>query len=131
MWTRAALDLRQVALADRFFLLLLNQPCQLLLRDLAAESAEGPFDFAQVPDFLTERHIAMCNHYIAICDQKQEVFSTWNVALTDKQKAVRMPTGFSRGSRGDWGWRSLCSNQEPVGAVDMQSLARGPGLIAS
>jgi hypothetical protein len=50
--SNATLDLRDVALADRLALLLLDEPDQLLLGQLAIEAAKGSLDFAEVPDFL-------------------------------------------------------------------------------
>jgi hypothetical protein len=38
------------------------------LRQFAVESADGPFYFPEVPKFFTERHIAICDYYIADCD---------------------------------------------------------------
>jgi hypothetical protein len=67
-----ALDLREIALADRFAELLLDHPGKLLLGELTAEPAECAFDLPQVPKFFTERHIAICDYSIAICDRGQE-----------------------------------------------------------
>ena len=65
---RAALDLREIALADGFAQLLLDQPRHLLLGKFAVQAAEGAFHLPQVPKFFTEPHIAICDYYIAICD---------------------------------------------------------------
>ncbi len=61
MRPRAAFDLREIALADGFAELLLDQPGHLLLREFAVEAAERAFHFPQVPEFFTESHIAICN----------------------------------------------------------------------
>ena len=68
---RAALDLREVGLADRRVHLLANGAHQFLLRHGAVESAEGAFDFAEVADFLAEFHIAIRNNNIAICNKSK------------------------------------------------------------
>src|SRR4051812_36419813 len=46
----AALDLREIALADGLAELLQDEARQLDLRDFAVEPTQGAFDFAQVPE---------------------------------------------------------------------------------
>jgi hypothetical protein len=42
------------------------------LRQLAVEAADGALHFPEVSKFFTERHIAICDYYIADCDWCQE-----------------------------------------------------------
>ena len=70
----AAFDLRKIALADRLAEFLLDQPRQLYLREFTVQSAQRSLDFPQVPKLFTERHIAICDYYIADCYLCQEAF---------------------------------------------------------
>src|ERR1017187_3083562 len=70
--TRAALDLREVALADGLSQLFLDQPGHLELRELTVEPAERAFHFAEVAELFAELHMAICDYYIANCDGCQE-----------------------------------------------------------
>jgi hypothetical protein len=49
-----------------FFEFLRNGPHHLLLGHGAIQSAERSFHFPEVPDFLAEVHIAICDYSIAI-----------------------------------------------------------------
>src|SRR5215471_7667255 len=68
MRTLAALDLRQIRLADRLARLFTDRLEQFLLGHRAPHTAEGAFHLAQVTDFLAERHMPNRNNYIAICN---------------------------------------------------------------
>jgi hypothetical protein len=78
MRTRAALDLRQIRLADAVALaqFLANGPNQFQLRHGALEPAKRSFDFAEVTDFFAQLHINISNRdiYIAICDLCQDLY---------------------------------------------------------
>ena len=74
---RAALDLREIRLADRGFarllaggVLLLDGADQLLLSHGTVEPAEIAFYLAQITDFVAELHCPITNRniYIAICN---------------------------------------------------------------
>ena len=57
MWAGAALDLREVGLADGFAAAFgLNGADELLLGHGATEAAEVAFDFTEVADFVAEFH---------------------------------------------------------------------------
>ena len=81
MGAGAALDLREVGLADRGSVLLpvarfcwiLDGADQLLLGHGPVEAAKIAFDFTEVTDFVAEFHIADRNIYIAICNKSKRV----------------------------------------------------------
>ena len=54
----AALNLREVALADGFAEVLLDHAGEFHLRQFTVEAADGALHFAEVSKFFTERH---CN----------------------------------------------------------------------
>ena len=69
MRPRAALDLREIGLADGAPDLLLEQADDLELGELAVEAAERALDLAEVAEFFAEPHITICNIYITDCDR--------------------------------------------------------------
>src|SRR5579864_301871 len=73
MGAGAALDLREIGLADALAHLLLDGADNLLLGKGAAVAAQRAFHFAQVADFLPELHIANRNINIANCNSDQEL----------------------------------------------------------
>ena len=80
MWPGAALDLREVGLADSRpvfaaagFVGFLNGPDQLLLGHRPVEAAEIAFDLAKIANFVAQFHIADCNNNITICDKRKRV----------------------------------------------------------
>ena len=85
MWPRAALDLREVRLADGrtvfatagFGLIglligFLDGTDQLLLCHCAVEASKIAFDLTKIADFVAQFHIADCNESITICNKEQE-----------------------------------------------------------
>src|SRR5271165_747172 len=71
--TRAALELRQVRLAQAASQFLLERVGQLLLCHLAVHVAQGAFDQPEVAKFFAEFHIAISNYTIAICNVKNSI----------------------------------------------------------
>ena len=67
----AALDLREIRLADRVACLALDSLQQFLLRHWAVVATQGAFHLAEVTNFLSDCHIANCNYNIAICNTCQ------------------------------------------------------------
>src|SRR6266511_2857400 len=65
---RAALDLREIRLADRFAQFFLDGSNNLLLCHRSSQSAKGSLDFAHVSEFGAEFHITNCDIYITDCD---------------------------------------------------------------
>jgi hypothetical protein len=50
----------------------LHRPDNFLLRQFAIQTSQRAFHFAQVPKFLSQSHIAICDKNIADCDTRQE-----------------------------------------------------------
>ena len=78
--SRAALDLREVRLAQPTASFFLQRARQVLLRHLVIHAAQRAFDQAQVAEFFAELHITICNYDIAICNC-QELDLAWNEGL--------------------------------------------------
>jgi len=76
VWTLAALDLREVGLADGLAGLGVNALLQLLLRKGPIQAAERTFDLAKVANFFTHRHICQ----IAIIVSQYEILSSTGLA---------------------------------------------------
>src|SRR5260370_3943555 len=76
VWTLAALDLREVGLADGLAGLGVNALLQLLLRKGPIQAAERTFDLAKVANFFTHRHICQ----IALIVSQYEILSSTGVA---------------------------------------------------
>src|SRR5262245_7594517 len=72
---RAALDLREVGLADRTPFLTSDGADDFLLRHLAVQAPERSLHQPQVANFLSETHIAICDQYIADCDLRNSTRS--------------------------------------------------------
>src|SRR5690349_24528177 len=72
----AALNLGKIRLADALIELRANCTDDFLLSHVAVQTAQMPFDGAEVADFLGESHIAICNRYIADWDLNQSRRST-------------------------------------------------------
>ena len=68
VWPRAALDLRQVRLADGAPQFVMDRVDDLLLRHLASQAAQRAFDLAQVTNFLAQLHIAFRYIDITSCN---------------------------------------------------------------
>src|SRR6266446_5995114 len=77
MRTLAALDLREVRLADSLARLGVNAFHQFLLREGAIHAAEGTFDLAEVANFFSQRHIC----HIAIIVSQFEISSRTGLVL--------------------------------------------------
>src|SRR5215467_4489243 len=78
VWTRAALDLRKVGLAQAAANLALHGCREFLLRERTTESAKRTFHRSERAKLVTEfhgrlRNIAICKIYIAICNLSSEI----------------------------------------------------------
>src|SRR3954462_2783913 len=77
--TRAALDLREIRLADALLHLLLHGAGDLKLRHLAVKSTQRAFYGAQVTDFFAQLHSKLesiyCNLQIIVKRHFRSVFS--------------------------------------------------------
>jgi hypothetical protein len=71
MRPRAAFNLREVRLRKWLLQVLLYGPDHFPLRHGAVEAAHCAFDFAKIPDFVAEQHIAIRDQCIAMCDGLQ------------------------------------------------------------
>src|SRR5258708_913401 len=122
MRARAALNLREIGLADGGVHFRANGADQLLLGHSAIEAAKGAFDLAKVADFLAKLHIAIRDNNIAICDMRKHSFVTcsnwligcglrlrvadaanalaglpaWSAGLPDRGRASGLPTASDR-----------------------------------
>src|ERR1035438_6525036 len=63
-----AFNLRQIGLTHGLARLLAERTDDLLLRHLAAEAPERALHFPEIPNFRAERHIAICDYRITICN---------------------------------------------------------------
>src|SRR5207248_6553809 len=75
---RATLDLREIGLAQAAPNFALHRRSQFLLRERAAQSAEGTLDRAEGTKLVAEFHgqlpdIAICKNYIAICNLSSKI----------------------------------------------------------
>src|SRR6266446_5655452 len=82
---RAALDLREIGLADRLAELFLDRANDFLLCHRASQSAKRALDFAQVSEFGPEFHIANCDLYITDCNICQEAWRPLHAGKQSRQ----------------------------------------------